>query len=247
MFQNRKLQIILPVFLGVFLSFLILPFNSANAEKQECSCRCVGLNPTTDACREWRGALFITEEIGKMEKTAQCCNDAKPAGCVLSEYFDENCAELCSKRHPGSSCVDTTVRSGGATGCETGLCAGAANIKCCPSAAAVTPPAAATEDTSGAIKLINPLGGTEANPKGVTSIPAIIGRVIKTVLGIVGSIALLMFIYGGFMWMTAAGEAKKVEKGKQTLIWATIGLAVIFFSYAATSFVINAITGGGGS
>ncbi len=88
----------------------------------------------------------------------------------------------------------------------------------------------------GAIKLINPLGTLSA--------PEIIGRIIKAVLGIVGSIALLMFIYGGFMWMTAAGEAKRVEKGKQTLTWATIGLATIFFAYAATSFVIKAITGG---
>jgi hypothetical protein len=94
----------------------------------------------------------------------------------------------------------------------------------------------AADGTSGAINLVNPLG--------TVSLPQIIGRIIKAVLGIVGSIALLMFMWGGFLWMTAAGDAKKVEKGKQTLIWATVGLAVIFFSYAATSFVINAITGG---
>jgi len=35
-------------------------------------------------------------------------------------------------------------------------------------------------------------------------------------------------IYGGFNWMTAAGNAEKVEKGKQILVWATIGLIVIF-------------------
>jgi len=28
--------------------------------------------------------------------------------------------------------------------------------------------------------------------------------------------------------MTAAGNAEKVEKGKQILVWATIGLIVIF-------------------
>lgn len=85
------------------------------------------------------------------------------------------------------------------------------------------------------------------DPLGNASIPVLIGRVIKAVLGIVGSIALLMFIWGGFLWMTAAGEAKKVEKGKQTLIWATIGLATIFFAYAAVSFVIKSIGPGEGS
>jgi amino acid transporter len=83
------------------------------------------------------------------------------------------------------------------------------------------------------------------NPLGTTSIPTLIGRIIKAILGIVGSIALLMFIYGGFLWMTARGEAKQVEKGKDTLVWATIGLATIFFAYAAVNFVIKAMTGGG--
>jgi len=36
------------------------------------------------------------------------------------------------------------------------------------------------------------------------------------------------WIYGGFNIMTAAGNAEKVEKGKQILLWATIGLIVIF-------------------
>ncbi len=92
----------------------------------------------------------------------------------------------------------------------------------------------------------NKLPGGLVNPLGTTSIPQLIGRVIKAILGIVGSIALLMFIWGGFLWMTAAGEAKKVEKGKETLVWATVGLATIFFAYAAVSFVIGAITSEGG-
>ena len=38
--------------------------------------------------------------------------------------------------------------------------------------------------------------------------------------------------------MTAAGTAEKVEKGKQILVWATIGLIVIFTSYALVRFVL---------
>lgn len=88
---------------------------------------------------------------------------------------------------------------------------------------------------TGASKITNPLG---------TSSPEVlIGRVIKAALGIVGSIALLMFIYGGFLWLTSMGSEQKITKGKQVITWAVIGLAVIFLSYAAVGFVIDTLTG----
>lgn len=86
--------------------------------------------------------------------------------------------------------------------------------------------------------LTNPLG------KNVT-LQIIIGRVISAVLGVVGSIALLMFIYGGFLWLTSAGVEQKITQGKQIITWATIGLAVIFLSYTLVGFVITGLTKGG--
>jgi uncharacterized membrane protein YjfL (UPF0719 family) len=71
----------------------------------------------------------------------------------------------------------------------------------------------------------------------------VIGNIITAVLGIVGSLALVMFIFGGLTWMTAAGNTERVTKGKNILIWATIGLIVIFTSYALVEFVIKGITG----
>lgn len=83
---------------------------------------------------------------------------------------------------------------------------------------------------------------TLKNPLGENITPQIfIGKIIKAILGIVGSLALLMFIWGGFQWMTAAGNAEKVEKGKQILVWATIGLIVIFTSYALVKFVFTSL------
>jgi len=70
----------------------------------------------------------------------------------------------------------------------------------------------------------------------------LIGKVIAAALGIVGSLALLMFIYGGFTWMTSAGSAEKVTKGKGIMVWAALGLVVIFSSYALVKFVIEGVT-----
>lgn len=84
------------------------------------------------------------------------------------------------------------------------------------------------------VRLDNPLGSD-------VTIPGLIGRVISAILGIVGSLALVMFIYGGFTWMLAAGNNEKVKKGKDILVWAAIGLIVIFSSYALVRFVIESI------
>ena len=92
----------------------------------------------------------------------------------------------------------------------------------------------------------DPATGKLTNPLGTTDLQTLIGKVIKAVLGIVGSIALLMFIYGGFMWMTSSGNEQKISKGKNVLTWATIGLAIIFLSYTLVNFVIGGLTGGSG-
>ena len=85
------------------------------------------------------------------------------------------------------------------------------------------------------ICLQNPLGST------VTSPQDLIGKVIDSILGVVGSLALLMFVYGGLIWMTSSGNAEKVEKGRSILVWSAIGLAVIFSAYGLTRFVLATI------
>lgn len=76
------------------------------------------------------------------------------------------------------------------------------------------------------------------NPLGTSEPEEIIANVINTVFGIVGSLALLMFIYGGLVWMTSSGNKEMIEKGKKTIIWAAIGLVIIFASYALVRFLI---------
>jgi hypothetical protein len=84
------------------------------------------------------------------------------------------------------------------------------------------------------VKLNNPLGAS-------TTVPVLIGKGIDAVLGVVGSLALIMFIYGGITWMTAAGNEQSVTKGRNILMWSALGLVVIFSSYALVKFVISAI------
>lgn len=84
------------------------------------------------------------------------------------------------------------------------------------------------------VHLNNPLGSVDTPQK-------LIGKIISAVLGVVGSLALLMFIYGGLIWMTAAGNEKKVSQGTDILMWAAIGLVIIFISYAAVRFLLGEV------
>ncbi|OIO08480.1 hypothetical protein AUJ35_00135 [Candidatus Falkowbacteria bacterium CG1_02_41_21] len=92
-------------------------------------------------------------------------------------------------------------------------------------------PAAATS-----VSLTNPL-----EVAGVTTPQQLIGKIISAVLGIIGSVALLMFIFGGLVWMTAGGNEKKVSQGRDILMWAAIGLIIIFISYAAVRFLLGEV------
>ena len=97
--------------------------------------------------------------------------------------------------------------------------------------------AAVLAETEG---LPNPLGEGNTDPR------VIIGNVIKAGLGIIGSLALAVFIFGGFPWVIAAGNDEKIKKGKDMIMWAALGLIVIFLSYALVTFILGAIGGAGG-
>ena len=80
------------------------------------------------------------------------------------------------------------------------------------------------------------------NPIGTTSVPEIAGRIINAALGLIGSITLLVFVYGGFLWLTSGGNEKAVAKGKDAMKWAAIGIIIIFSSAALVQFVFSSLS-----
>jgi len=64
------------------------------------------------------------------------------------------------------------------------------------------------------------------------------------ILGISGSVVLLMFVYGGFMWITAGGNEARIKKGKDVLVGTVIGLLIIFGAYTAINVVISTLKTG---
>lgn len=89
-----------------------------------------------------------------------------------------------------------------------------------------------------AVTLINPLGEGSNDPR------LLIGRLIAAVLSVIGSLTLLMFLYGGLIWITSMGESDKVMKGKKILIWATLGLVIVASAYVIVNAIVLGLTTG---
>ena len=66
-------------------------------------------------------------------------------------------------------------------------------------------------------------------------------NVSDIILGIVGSLTLLMFVYGGVMMLISSGNSEQVTKAKGILMAAIIGLIIVFASYTIIQFVMSAL------
>ncbi len=68
-------------------------------------------------------------------------------------------------------------------------------------------------------------------------------NVTNFILGFLGLLAVLIIIYGGFLYMTANGEQDKAEKGKKNITYALVGIIIILSSFALVSTILRAPTG----
>lgn len=81
-------------------------------------------------------------------------------------------------------------------------------------------------------------------------LPAIVAGLINVALTLLGSLLLIYLIYGGFLWMTAQGDEKKVDKARSLIKNAIVGVVIVTAAYAISSYVItelSRITTGGTS
>lgn len=68
-------------------------------------------------------------------------------------------------------------------------------------------------------------------------IVALISRIINFAIRVIGSIAIILFIVGGFMLMFAQGNQQKLDEAKDIFIYGLIGLVVALMSYIIVIFI----------
>jgi len=60
---------------------------------------------------------------------------------------------------------------------------------------------------------------------------------------IVGVVAVIMIIFGGFRYITSGGDSGNISSAKQTIIFAIVGLVVVALAQIIVRFVLSRATG----
>ncbi len=88
------------------------------------------------------------------------------------------------------------------------------------------------QDYSNDVRVAGGLSGT-------ATVGSVIASIIKTGLGLLAIIFLVLTIFAGFQWMTASGNESQISKAQDTIKAALIGLIVVLAAYAITYFVFK--------
>ena len=75
--------------------------------------------------------------------------------------------------------------------------------------------------------------GSETNPAKLA------GKYIRIFLTLLGVIFMILLVYGGYVWMTSYGDKTKVEKAKDLITNAVIGLIILLAAYAISTFIVT--------
>lgn len=87
---------------------------------------------------------------------------------------------------------------------------------------------------------IESIGGQLGLPE--TDFKQVVIRTIKLILGLMTLVAVVLVVYGGFVWLTSAGDESKIENAKKIISAALIGLVVILLSWALVIFTTRTAT-----
>jgi len=103
--------------------------------------------------------------------------------------------------------------------------------------------AASSTDTFG----LNPLNSELSGTLGNSDLRTTVARLINVALSLLGVIAVVIILAGGFKWMTAGGNDDKVAEARKMIFSGVIGLAIILSSWAIALFVLNRLRDATGS
>jgi hypothetical protein len=87
------------------------------------------------------------------------------------------------------------------------------------------------------------IGYADATGLGKQDVRTTIARIIRTAMGLLGIVAVVIILIGGFKWMTAGGNEEQTGEAKQWIFSGIIGLAIILSAYALASYIITNLVG----
>ena len=78
--------------------------------------------------------------------------------------------------------------------------------------------------------------------EGEKSLMSNVNMLINVFTSVMGFLAVVMIIYGGFMLLTAQGDPARIKRGKDVVLYSVIGLILVMLAYAIVNFVMTNVT-----
>ena len=101
---------------------------------------------------------------------------------------------------------------------------------------AVTCPAGTNRQGSSASTL------AECNIENDNSLIPTILNIIQVTIGVLALVAVIVIIFAGVQYTTSAGDAGKVKKAKDSILYGIIGLVIAILAFAIVNFVLSSLT-----
>jgi len=100
---------------------------------------------------------------------------------------------------------------------------------------------ASNDDVFGLGYVTGEEGNGEAIVLGNKDPRTMITQIINVLLTLLGIVAVVIVLLGGFKWMTAGGNEDKVGEAKKILGAGIIGLVIILAAWGIAAFVLNTL------
>jgi hypothetical protein len=215
---------------------------SGTADADQCLNRCQqvcgnrGMICNTDGVRCNGGATparceftcAVATGAARQDDRATTCDATQAAGAT--QLCTARCAAACGER--GGFCDTTSAPT--CIGDGTALPPGAAESSTSNSGG--TSGSASRQPSRTApvfnVTFPDPFGGNQ-------TLQQIIGNIVRIMVGLCGLFFLAVFVYGGILYLTSAGDSGAVKKGRDAIVNAVIGLVIVLFSYTAVSLIVQ--------
>lgn len=73
--------------------------------------------------------------------------------------------------------------------------------------------------------------------------PSVIQSLVNVAIGVIGIGAVAAMIYGGFIYTTSTGDAAKIRKARDIILYGAVGLIVAIMAFAIVTFINTSVTG----
>lgn len=174
----------------------------------------------TDGCRCGTSSVPTTATAGSVRSNYVCCASCNGGGGFIGPQ--EQCRNLMSTTSP------TTPPETGGGGTTP------------------TTPEAGEGGTTTAREGCDPNNPQYCNPLGETeTIENALLRMVQAILGIIGTLALLILIVAGIMYITSAGDENRMKKAKAIISGTLIGLVIALLALSLLQVLVDILNPAG--